>query len=72
MKFTYDKKEDSRECVAYTDRQGDLVLKVGKTHADGIEAVCIDDGGFFHFNLIFEPSEATHKFYPGDKVKIEF
>lgn len=72
MKFEYDGMDDnSRECVAYLDRQGDLCIKVSETHTD-CEMVCIEKDGFFHFNLEWEEKFATRKFYHGDKITITF
>lgn len=72
MRFDYETKKDDRECVAYIDGCGDIRIKVDHTHIDDVKCVCIEDDGFFHFNLDFDPSDATQKFYPGDKLTITF
>ncbi len=70
MKFTYDKKTNDRECVAYIDGDGCLCLndKIGNA-----SLICLASHGAATFECLkFDPSKATHKFYPGDKLTIEF
>lgn len=63
MKFTYEHEADDRDCVAYIDGDGDLVMRGGYI----VKAGWIENAEHY-----FNPSEATHKFYPGDKLTIEF
>jgi hypothetical protein len=62
MKFTYDTKPDERECVAYIDDEGDLVIKEKE---EGKCVLMFSESGF---NL----RESTHRFYPGDSITITF
>lgn len=65
MKFEYEVKQDNRECVAYIDDDGDLVVK-----NDG--GACVIVGDSYCCEFTFHPSRNDHKFYPGDKVTITF
>ena len=67
MKFTYNTKPDDRECVAYIDRDGDLRIR---DERDGSVAFCSDDGVVI--GLPWQPSDALHRFYPGDSITITF
>lgn len=60
MKFTYDTKPDERECKAYIDLEGDLVIK-----CTGGSVVWTTKEGF-------KPTKALHRFYPGDSITITF
>jgi hypothetical protein len=60
MKFTYDTNPDERECVAYIDDEGDLIIK----ERDGKTVYCLDGA--------FDPSCDNHRFYPGDSITITF
>ena len=69
MKFDYETKLDERECVAYIDVDGDLMILnagVGTTWV-------LKDGALYKDHLShFNPSEATRRFCPGDKITITF
>lgn len=67
MKFEYELSKDNRECVAYIDPIGDLIIK----DADGM-SICFVCGGVPSGSYDWEPERATRKFYPGDKVTITF
>ena len=69
MKFTYEKQDRSDDdVVAYIDKDGDLVIK---SH-DG-NGVCIFiSGGVLDYGYVWRPRYAVHKFYPGDKITLEF
>jgi hypothetical protein len=55
-----------RECVAYVDGDGDLVVKARE--GDGF---CMSsEYGVVHSDFI--EGDAVHKFYPGDKLTITF
>jgi hypothetical protein len=60
MKLTYDTKPDERECVAYISGDGGLVIKERR----GNHVYMVYDS--------FDPSDATHRFYPGDSITITF
>jgi hypothetical protein len=72
MKFHYDEKEDCGECVAYIDDEGGLNIKTELCNDASITHICFDEDGFTHTNLIWCPSGAIKRFYPGDKITIEF
>lgn len=63
MKFEYENKQDDSECVAYIDQDGILVVKDERGNT-----VEIDTTGGIIYGCDFEPLNATHKFYPGDKI----
>jgi len=70
MKFTYDKKDESRECVAYIDGDGDLCMR---DQGGNVALVALGfDGAETYQTVAFDPSNATHRFYPGDKLTITF
>ena len=70
MEFKYDNIDDERECVAFIDNEGDLIIKL----EDGTNMVMQESGepfkGSVGFDMLF--CSAVHKFYPGDKVTITF
>lgn len=68
MKFEYDGKENARECVAFIDENGNLVIY------DGTRKTCICHSGAVHQNPYTEhhQSGTKRKFYPGDKITITF
>ena len=69
MKFTYEKKDRSDDAVvAYIDKDGDLLIK----HTDGRNSVCLYRGGGLDYGYSWHPQDAAHKFYPGDKITLEF
>lgn len=65
MKFTHEQKTDDRECVAYIDDDF-LVINDKEEGPVWISYRGIGKNGGW------DPSSATHKFYPGDKLEIEF
>lgn len=65
MKFEYDIKKDDRECVAYIDSDGDLMVS---DLAGG--AICFVRDGCAESKYNWAPENAAHKFYPGDKITI--
>lgn len=65
MKFTYDKTEQDRECVAYID---DYYLII---YHEETGAVALSKHGIGR-NAEWKPHEATQKFYKGDSVTITF
>lgn len=67
MKFTYDEKEDRGECVAYVDKDGDLILKT-----ECGQCVWVASHGVYLHHFAFDECRATRKFYPSDKITIEF
>ena len=68
MKFTYDKPDtDTRECVAYIDGEGDLII----WDCEGGNAIALVYG-HAESGHDWTPSDATHKFYRGDSVTITF
>lgn len=71
MKFEYDGDSEQRECVAYIVASGELVVR----NIDNGNAICMGPYGSAAYvsNITrFDPSDATRKFYPGDKVTITF
>lgn len=66
MKFTYDKKTDDRECVAYIDGLGVLYIKTDEGSTLLYESETPNHNGYFN------PTDATHRFYAGDSVTITF
>lgn len=66
MKFEYDSKSVQRECVAYIDKDGDLLVM------DDDGAILLGQDGTHLTAMEWNPSEATRKFYPGDKLTITF
>lgn len=69
MKFTYGTKQDERECVAYIDDVGDLMVK---DNAGGATALFGDDKHYCEGDNAWEPERAVKKFMVGDKITIEF
>lgn len=67
MKFEYDGKSDDRECVAFIDEDGDLVMKDYLGGAITIFAYGMTESGYD-----WKPDTAIHKFYTGDKITITF
>lgn len=68
MKFEYDGKSEDRECVAYIDDDGDLCFA-----DDSGDAVLFSAAtGTIQSCLLWNTSDATRKFYPGDKITITF
>ena len=71
MKFEYETKQDDRECVAYIDGDGDLIIN--SFGDNGWVAVNGEEAGE---NNMAEPEYNTtgiaKKFYPGDKITITF
>ena len=70
MKFEYEEKRDDRECVAYIDDEGDLIIKDTINHVN--EHPILMRSGDVGMNDGFRLDTATHKFYPGDKITITF
>lgn len=69
MKFEYDNMNDDRECVAYIDGDGDLIIKNTLNLVYEHPALITDGNvGTAEWN----PVESLHKFYPGDKLTITF
>lgn len=71
MKFEYETKEDSRECVAYIQR-GESGWECLTFKCNEVDAVDIFSDWSISQSAMWEPdSEHTvHKFYPGDKITI--
>lgn len=67
MKFEYYCEEDVRECVAYIDSDGTLVIKVD----DGLVYMYTDETPNFATDK-FKHELSTRKFYPGDTITITF
>ena len=72
MKFIYDETEDREECVALIHPSGYLIIKLDvPTKEEYCQAVGSSEADHEEWWwLWFE--EAKKKFYPGDKVTIEF
>lgn len=70
MKFEYDNMNDDRECVAYIDGDGDLCMR--DNHSNVLLVTLGRCGASTYETEVFDPSDATHKFYPGDKLTITF
>lgn len=70
MKFEYNSKSEERECVAYIDGDGDLCMRDGNEYVDMI-ALGVSGASTYKVEE-FDQSEATHRFYPGDKLTITF
>lgn len=68
MKFEYEPKEDDRECVAYIDVDGDLMIADESKE----NTICMSLKQGYCSGDTWDPSKGTHKFYPGDKLTIEF
>lgn len=71
MKFEYDSKSEQRECVAYIAASGELIVR----NKDTGNVVCMGPYGsevYVSDFTRFDPSEADHKIYPGDKLTITF
>ena len=70
MKFTYDTKQDARECVAYIDEDGDLRMKTD----EGVVYMYKDNStpSQNYSHEFWDPYDAIHRFYTGDKITIEF
>ena len=73
MKFTYDKREDREECVAFIHSSGSLVIKLenptkeGYCHIVGSSRGAVNEAWWRYWM-----ESVKKKFYPGDKVTIEF
>lgn len=86
MKFTYDKQNDDRECVAYLHSSGSLFFNCSGVYNSQKMlqgAVVLGDkyrmdnkvspNGTGDLKLIIKHDNSMgHKFYRGDKVEIEF
>lgn len=69
MKFEYEKKDDDdRECVAFIDADGDLILRVDRTKSLWFDS---RGGRAYEFGK-FNDQAATHRFYRGDSITITF
>ena len=69
MKFTYEKTARSDDdVVAYIDEDGDLRVN----DKDSGKSVCLCRNGFVDLRIRWLPQDAVHKFYPGDKITLEF
>lgn len=75
MKFEYEAKDQDHECVAYIDKHNHLVVRNSRS--------CGEEDASFVFMTTsgkdtttiwdeFDPSDAVHKLYPGDKITITF
>jgi len=71
MKFEYDGKEDTRECVAYIDENGNLRIRDTGRKTEKRGSVCFTELGIKN-GYDFSPTTGTRKFYPGDKITITF
>jgi hypothetical protein len=69
MKFTYDTKQDDRECVAFITDNGNLVIKNTDT---GRFTIALCKAGQCHNQACVDVNKAARKFYPGDSITIEF
>ena len=68
MKFSYDGDGVGRECVAYIDDDGELMVR--RNNGD---CIWLSKGGVVYaHNFPFDVNKATHKFYKGDSVTITF
>ena len=67
MKFEYDGKADGSKCVAFIDLDGDLWVKT-----DEGSVVFYKEGYATSYGDMWLVENATHKFYPGDKITITF
>jgi hypothetical protein len=68
MKFEYDDEKDRGECVAFIDSDGDLIVKT-----ESGNSIWISTFGEVHDNFgEFNDTDATYRFYPGDKITITF
>ena len=77
MRFDYETKQDDRECVAYAhvmQDEGDDTLSIAVKHGDGFVTTFYYDGSIIK-QRCYESDigdDLRHKFYPGDKLTIEF
>ena len=69
MKFEYDGDSEHRECVAYIDGDGDVIVRDTLNHT-GEHPALISDGNVG--TAEWQPHTATRRFYPGDKLTITF
>lgn len=69
MRFDYETKQDDRECVAYIDEDGDLVIKEN-SNGCSLHPLFRKNGDVGVSPWV--ESLAVHKFYPGDKLTITF
>ncbi|WP_333846898.1 hypothetical protein [Phaeobacter italicus] len=86
MKFTYDIKQDDRECVAYLHSCGALFFSAKSTYSEhGLKQGTISLGGRYNCTskacpngtatlceVIRNDGNSGTKFYPGDSVTITF
>ena len=72
MRFDYENKQDDRECVAYIDEEGDLVINNRNHYNHGGAVYLTKEGRTGEHGRGFNPSEAIHKFYPGDSITLSF
>ena len=69
MKFTYEKHDRSDDdVVAYIDSYGDLQIK----NVHGGKSVYLYRDGALDYGYNWHLEAAVHKFYPGDKITLEF
>ena len=71
MKFEYDGDSEQRECVAYIVASGELVMR-NKGTGNVIGMGPYGSEAYVSKITRFDPSEAVHHFYPGDKITITF
>jgi hypothetical protein len=65
--------EELDDCVAYIDRAGNLRIRdTGRTSARRRGAVILHQNGELKNGYLWEPKDATWRFYPGDRVSITF
>lgn len=67
MKFEYDGTDSERDCVAYIDGEGDLII-----NGDCGDGIFISKEYETAGPSEWEPEDAAQKFYPGDKITITF
>jgi len=77
MKIEYGQSQGLKECVAYVDRVGHLIVKNMRfPNGDTKSFVFMPDGTDLGDNTTswnqFNPEDGLHKFYPGDTVTITF
>lgn len=70
MKFEYEAKEDDRECVAYIDDVGDLMIKDNRGEATALFGS--SDTHHCEGGNMWEPHRAVKTFMAVDKVTITF
>ena len=75
MKFEYHETDDRGQCVAYVDKHNHLIVKNYRSYYDNDRSFVFMTTESKDSTTMwdkFDPDDAVHKFYKGDKITITF